>query len=58
MLFGFAGIIISFLEEYLYSNGYLVDEFVAHSITLPDLQIVTIILLIVVGILAAVLTCR
>lgn len=56
--FGFLGMFIAVILQYLNQNGYVIDEYLQGSITLPDLQIVVIILAMLVGVVAAVLTSR
>lgn len=56
--FGAMGLIIAAIEKVLVDNGYLLDEYIAESITLPDLQIVTIIFALLIGVLCAAITAR
>jgi len=56
LFFGLLGMIMAFIEQYLVENSYVLDEFIADSITLPDLQIVTIIFALLVGTVLAALT--
>lgn len=56
MFFGFLGMILAFLLEYFNSHGYVIDEYLQGSITLPDLQIVVVVFFILIGILIAVVT--
>ena len=56
--FGCLGIIVAVVLQYLNQNGYVIDEYLQGSITLPDLQIVVIILSMLIGVVVAVLTSR
>ena len=56
--FGAMGLILAAIEKVLVDNGYLLDEYIAESITLPDLQIVTIIFALLIGVLCAAITAR
>ncbi len=54
LFFGFLGIIVAAIEQYVVDRGYLLDEYIAESITLPDLQIITVIFALLVGIVIAI----
>ena len=53
-IFGAIGVIVAYLEQIAYAGGYLVDEYTTGSITLPDLQIMTIVLILLIGVIVAV----
>jgi len=56
--FGFLGMVIAVILQYLNEHGFLIDEYLQGSITLPDLQIVVIILALLVGVVVGVVTAR
>jgi hypothetical protein len=49
MLFGFAGIIIAFIEKTLYDNGVLVTALSNMGVTLAEAMALTIIVWLLVG---------
>jgi len=49
MLFGFAGIIIAFIEKTLYDNGVLVTALSNMGVTLTEAMTITIIVWILLG---------
>jgi len=49
MLFGFAGIIIAFIEKTLYDNGVLVTALSTMGVTLAEAMALTIIVWLLVG---------
>lgn len=56
--FGFLGMILAWLLQYLNENGYVVNEYVQDKITMPGLQIVVIIICLLVGVVVGVLTSK
>lgn len=54
LCFGVLGVILAAIEQLLIDNGWLLDEYIAESVTAADLQIVTILLAFLVGVLVAV----
>ena len=53
MLFGFAGIVIAFIEKTLYDNGVLVTALSNMGVTLAEAMALTIIVWILVGVIIA-----
>lgn len=42
------------MEQIAFSAGYVIDDYTVGTITLPDLQIMTIVLVLLIGIVIAV----
>lgn len=55
LCFGILGLITAGIEKVLNDNGYLIDEYVRNTVTLPDIQIVTIIFALICGVIVAIL---
>lgn len=49
MLFGFAGIIIAFIEKTLYDNGVLVTALSNMGVTLTEAMTITVIVWLILG---------
>ena len=47
------GIVLAMIVETLYDRGLIIDEYIAGSITLANLQSIIVIIFIVIGILIA-----
>ena len=51
--FGCIGIIFAAIEQILYVQGTIIDEFIAGSIAITDLMAITIIIWLLVGVILA-----
>lgn len=49
LVFGIVGMIFAYMENVLYSSGYLLDQFITDASMLTGLMIVTIILALLIG---------
>jgi len=54
MAIGFLGVIIAAIENSLYTDGILIDEFITGSVTIADLMSVTIIIFLIAAVVYAV----
>lgn len=54
VLISFAGgIVLAFIEERLYNDGVVIDEFIAGSITISELMALTVVIFVLFGIVVA-----
>lgn len=56
--FGFMGIILAVLLQYLANNGYVINEYLQGTITLQGVQICTVILALLISVVVAILTTK
>lgn len=50
---GLVGVLFAAIEQIMYEQGVIVDEFISGSIALPDLMAITIIIFLLVGVILA-----
>jgi hypothetical protein len=58
MGFGLLGLLVAAMEKVGFDNGFIVDDYIQGSITLVDLQIVTIVLCLLIGVAVGVITSK
>ena len=54
MFFGFLGLILAGIEGLLYTQGNVINEFITGSVTIEGVQILTILVSLLIGMVVAV----
>lgn len=57
-IFAALGIILAGILEVMYDKGYVIDEYIAGTITVADVQIIIVVICVVMGIISGVISRR
>lgn len=54
LLFGLLGVVLAYIEQIAYESGYVINEFITGSVTIAGVQILTIVVALLIGVIFAV----